>query len=211
MCYLTKSLPWNIYSVGNRCEYRVTATMPTFLALLQRNIMPWNNVWHVRAEVNWDLIMAWGPCSCFDAVIHSLILVWLFIRQCQSLTQHNHRGCWINPQSRHWRIKQDSLVFLYREKDTVTYGEFIGMTPTTSDGPPYPAETGCDWLGMLKILWSPKPIIVPSFPNSQGLTYSCSSGLLAPDMFSALLYISRPRTQPQLLYGERERERRQRR
>lgn len=83
----------------------------------------------------------------------------------------------------------------------MTYEEFIGMTHMTSHGPTYPSETGCDWLGMLQILRCTKPIMLPSFSNSPGLTYSCSSGLLAPDIFSALLYISRLRTQAQLLYG----------
>lgn len=95
MCYLTKSLPWNIYFVGSQREHQVTATIPTFLALLQRKIMPRNNVWHVQAEVNWGLVMPGGPCCCFDAVIHSLILVQPFI--CQSVKVSpsiTTGGCW---------------------------------------------------------------------------------------------------------------------
>lgn len=89
-----------------------------------------------------------------------------------------------------------------------TYGEFVGVTHKTSSGPFCSSYMGCDWLGMLQSVWAVKPVMLPSVSNSQGLTYLCPSGLLAPDMFSAFLSISRPRTQPQLLservIGEKE-------
>lgn len=88
---LAKSRTWSISFVGNQSKYQAAATLPTFLALFQRKMMPWNNVWHVGAEGNGGLVLPRGPHRCLDAVIHSLILVRLFLRQCQRLRQHDHK------------------------------------------------------------------------------------------------------------------------
>lgn len=113
------------------------------------------------------------------------------------------RGCWPSStkQTLENQVKLAGVSYT-REKDTGTYGGFIGMTHT-SDWLPYPSERGCDQLGIPWTLWSLKASVASQFPGTY-IFMVLSASLLTCSLFPSAS--PDPELSLNFSIGERERE-----